>query len=333
MPVRTRRSAQAHGFFCFFAPDAIMRNLLVVGLITFAPVLAGCTASAASAQDSREALLVDASWLSEHLDDPGLVVLHVAAGADEVGAEVIPGSSEIHVDLISINQTDEGAPLVRLDLPDDLSSVRAVFEAAGISDDSRVVVTYTDRRFPDATRTVWTLQVLGKDTGVSVLNGGIEAWIAAGGDVSTDRVTPAPGRLTATPRLDRRVDATFMLENAATAGVALIDARRPVSYDGTRPEIPGRSGHIPGAGSLPQVDLYTDEGLLKSASELRDLFANAGVTPGDGIVAYCHIGYWASAVVFAARTLGLDARLYDGSMTEWAADASLPLVVPGAGGG
>lgn len=280
-----------------------------------------------SAQHARNDLLVDAAWLVEHIGTPGLVVLHVAPGADDVGAPVIPGASVIYLDMISINQQVEGEPLIRLDLPEDLSGIRRVFEQAGISDDSRVVVTYTGQRFPDATRTVWTLQFLGKDTGVSVLNGGLDAWTAAGGAVSTESAPASPGRITTEARLDRRVDADFMLANAETDGVALIDARRPESYDGTRPELPGRSGHIPGAGSLPQSDLYTEDGLLKSSDALSELFSRAGLAPGDGAVAYCHIGYWASAVVFAARTLGLDARLYDGSMTEWAANPELPLVV------
>ncbi len=50
-----------------------------------------------------------------------------------------------------------------------------------------------------------------------------------------------------------------------------------------------------------------------------------------GLMVICHIGLWASAVVFAARTLGIDARLYDGSMTEWANRAELPLVMEGGG--
>ena len=59
--------------------------------------------------------------------------------------------------------------------------------------------------------------------------------------------------------------------------------------------------------------------------------AIAGVTDGDGVVAYCHIGLGASAVVFTARTLGLDARLYDGSMTEWANNRELPLIMETGG--
>lgn len=291
-------------------------------------VLIVCSPVSASAQASRDSLLVEAGWLAANLSRPDLVVLHVAAGSDAVAAPRIPGSSVIHLDMISVNRQIEGEPLIRLDLPDDLSGIRTVFEQAGISDESRVVVTYTGQRFPDATRTVWTLQFLGKDSGVSVLNGGLEAWVAAGGALSTDPPAASISRITTEPRLDRRVDAAFMLANAQTDGVALIDARRPASFDGSRPELPGRSGHIPGAGNLPQSELYTEDGRLKSSDALADLFARAGLQSGDGVVAYCHIGYWASAVVFAARTLGLDARLYDGSMTEWAADPELPLILP-----
>jgi thiosulfate/3-mercaptopyruvate sulfurtransferase len=90
----------------------------------------------------------------------------------------------------------------------------------------------------------------------------------------------------------------------------------------------GRAGHIPGAASLHYARLYTETGMLRPKPELRAIFEEAGYSDEDQVVAYCHIGYWASAVVFAARTLGMDARLYDGSMTEWAQDPDLPLVLP-----
>ena len=296
-------------------------------LPALAALLLGLPANVA-AQTPREDLLVDAAWLQARLaSGEPVALLHVASGGDEGEPAAIPGSAVITLDMISVNRPDE-APPVRLDLPAELGEVRRVFQEAGISDDSRVVVTYAGRRFPDATRAVWTLQFLGKDRGVSILNGGVEAWEAAGGELTTERTPVGPGRITAAPRVDRRVDAAYVLATSSRPGTALVDARRTASWDGSRPELPGRAGHVPGAGSLPQVDLYTEDGLLKPAGELQDLFALAGVDPGDEVVAYCHIGYWASAVVFAARTLGLDARLYDGSMTEWAARGELPLVLP-----
>ena len=214
-----------------------------------------------------------------------------------------------------------------LDLPEDPSAVAAVFESAGVSDDKRVVLVYDEGRFPNASRTVWTLQMLGRNEGVSILNGGVPAWVAAGGSLAAPSIATA-GSVGSRWALEHQVDGEWVLAHSEDDGVALIDARRTVSYDGTRPEAPGRVGHIPGAGSLPQTELYDEDGRLKPADELRSLFEAAGYQEGDEVVAYCHIGYWASAVVFAARTLGLDARLYDGSMTEWAADEDLPLVVP-----
>ncbi|HSG46296.1 MAG TPA: rhodanese-like domain-containing protein, partial [Longimicrobiales bacterium] len=100
---------------------------------------------------------------------------------------------------------------------------------------------------------------------------------------------------------------------------------------GEREEFPGRAGHIPGAGNLPIEDLFGDDGRLRPREELRDLLAAAGVEEGDTVVAYCHIGLRATAVILAARAAGFEAVLYDGSMNEWARDPGLPLARPGGG--
>jgi thiosulfate/3-mercaptopyruvate sulfurtransferase len=76
-------------------------------------------------------------------------------------------------------------------------------------------------------------------------------------------------------------------------------------------------GHVPGAHSLPFTSVSTADGKLKSTDELKALFTEAGVKSGDHIIAYCHIGIQATAVIFAARSLGMDAVLYDGSFQDW----------------
>lgn len=308
---------------------SVLARLLLAGALSMAPG----SPLVAQISDDRAELLVEPAWLMENLDRADLVIVHVAGNTDAVGtAPVVPGSAVLSLDAFSINSEPDVTPRVRLDLPADLDVARAAFEAAGVSDDSRIVITYDGGAFPNATRTVWTLQFLGFDDGVSILHGGIEGWQATGGEVTTDRVTIAPGEISRPAREDRRVDARWVLDNGEARGIALLDARRRASWTGERPEMPGRAGHIPGAGSLPQVDLYDAEGRLLPESELRALFAAAGWEEGDQVVAYCHIGYWASAVVFAARTLGIDARLYDGSMAEWAQDETLPLVTEPGGG-
>jgi thiosulfate/3-mercaptopyruvate sulfurtransferase len=296
----------------------------LIVLLTLAWLAALVAARALSGQD-RSALVVDADWLAEHLTDPGLVVLQVGR-AEAPEGPFIPGAVPLNLNDLAVSSNEEGETRIALDLPADLAPVRAAFEAAGVSDDSRVVVVFSEARVPDATRTLWTLEVLGLGERSSLLDGGVEAWKASGGAVADAPREPRQGRITAAPSLDRRVDSDFVLDQGAGPGVTLIDARREASYDGSRPEMDGRAGHIPGAASLHFARLYTEEGMLRPSPELRALFEEAGYANGDQVVAYCHIGYWASAVVFAARSLGMDARLYDGSMTEWAQDSELPLI-------
>jgi thiosulfate/3-mercaptopyruvate sulfurtransferase len=282
-------------------------------------------AGAIHAQSGAQ-LVVDAEWLKAHVDEPDVVVLHVGRRYAEGH---VPGSAALSLDAIAESRGDMNDPgHEMLELPLDLDVARRAFEEVGVSNDSRVVFVFEGRSVQQATRALWTLQVLGKDDAM-LLDGGIEAWRAAGGALSAEATTPSPGTLTTPPRMELRVDRDFVRTRGSADGVALLDARRPVSYDGIEEEMEGRAGHIPGASNLHFAHLFDSDARLLPEAELRDLFSAAGVQAGDRVAAYCHIGLWASAVVFVARSLGYDAALYDGSMTEWAADPELPLVTPG----
>jgi thiosulfate/3-mercaptopyruvate sulfurtransferase len=98
----------------------------------------------------------------------------------------------------------------------------------------------------------------------------------------------------------------------------LVDARAQVVFDGVR-EDRGKAGHIPGAGSTPYGEFVDDELMFKSATEIQSIFEAAGVKRGDTVVAYCHIGQYATLAMFAARTLGYEVKLYDGAFQDWAA--------------
>ena len=113
-----------------------------------------------------------------------------------------------------------------------------------------------------------------------------------------------------------------MQSKQGAAGIAIVDGRDKVFYDGVQSGGqrggPPVLGHIPGALSIPFADMFDDStGLLWPADKLAGIFTQAGVKPGDEVVAYCHIGQQATAVLFAARTLGHKVRLYDGSMNDW----------------
>jgi len=115
------------------------------------------------------------------------------------------------------------------------------------------------------------------------------------------------------------------------AGFAIVDARNTEFSDGTKGGgqrgQQKKAGHIPGALSAPFDSFATGDGQLKSQAEIAAIFDKAGVKPGDTVVGYCHVGQQATAMLFAARTLGHNVLLYDGSFEDWNA-RDLPLEVP-----
>ena len=108
-----------------------------------------------------------------------------------------------------------------------------------------------------------------------------------------------------------------------------MDARNAEFYSGEktggRPDSPHRAGHIAGAVSIPFNTPYDDNMQLLPDGQLREVFAKAGVKPGDTVIAYCHIGQQATALLLAAKALGHDVRLYDGSFEQWSSRPELPV--------
>ncbi len=113
-------------------------------------------------------------------------------------------------------------------------------------------------------------------------------------------------------------------------GIQVVDARAGVVYDGTR-EDRGLHGHIDGAGSVPFPSMFDDDGKVLGRDALRALLAKGGVEDGDTVVAYCHIGQYATAAIFAARLLGHPVKLYDGAWQDWAG-RGLPAVTKNTSG-
>jgi thiosulfate/3-mercaptopyruvate sulfurtransferase len=131
-----------------------------------------------------------------------------------------------------------------------------------------------------------------------------------------------PGKLVPQDVQQRVVDATFVQKHLHIAGYRIVDARAPVFYDGVQAgmgQAPANlKGHLPGAANIPFTSITAPDLTLKPESELASLFKAAGVAQGDRVIAYCHVGQQATAIVFAARTLGIDVLLYDGSFQDWA---------------
>lgn len=269
---------------------------------------------AASVVAAGEPLLVSAAQLAQRLNDPKLVLLHVGEKAGYVTAH-IPGAR--FADVRGELHTREGELTLQMLAPEPL---RERLAALGISDDSKVVVYQADGWFSPATRLMLTLQYAGL-TNVSLLDGGMGAWVRENRPVTADVPPPRPGSLAPLKIAPVVIDAAFVQTNIGKPGFAVVDARTTAFYEGAQTggsaANPHKTGHIAGALGLPYTTLTTEDGLLKPVAELRSLFAAAGVKAGDTVVAYCHIGQQATAVIFAARLLGHKVALYDGSFEDW----------------
>jgi thiosulfate/3-mercaptopyruvate sulfurtransferase len=278
--------------------------------IATAVVMLGAPAAA----QTPTPLLVDVDWLSQHLSDRNLVVLHVGTRA-EYDAGHIPGARLISEDDVS-KPHDMARGDLMLEMPA-AADLRATLASLGISDNSHIVV-YLGKNlgFPSATRIVLTLDYMGLGPQTSLLNGGLAAWLRNGKPVTNDTPRVTPGSLTARDTKPLIVDAEFVKSVASRPNHKLVDARAPVFYQGIEPTF-SKSGHIPGAINIPFTDVVDGEQKVDRA-RLEGLFSRAGVKPTDTVVAYCHIGQQATAVIFAARLLGHPVLLYDGAFQDWA---------------
>ena len=269
-------------------------------------------ASSVAAQ-TRESLLVTADWLAAHLDDPQLVLLHVGP-RDAYATEHIRGAR--FVDLREIAPNADG---LTLQMPS-TEELREKLSRLGISNDSRVVVSFANGSISAATRLMLTLDYAGLEN-ARLLDGGLAAWKEQNRPLTDQVPAQRTGTLTTLNVKPLIVTAEQVQAAIGKAGTVVVDARTTAFYDGVSPgggaERPHKTGHVAGARSVPYLTLYTSSGTLKPAEELEQVFADAGVKRDDTVIGYCHIGQQATAMLFAARALGHKVLLYDGSFEDW----------------
>ena len=278
--------------------------------------------------------LVDVEWLAENLriDDVVLIDLRnkIDGGSYDTYLEGhIP--SAIHSDYLQDGWRVGRDDVVGL-LPD-AAQFEALARKLGVSDDSHVVlvpagVGSTD--FGSAARAYWTFKIFGHAK-VSILDGGFAAWKAAYPEQleSGAPVAPAPGNFTASFQPQGYVSTEDVKKIvAAGKGATLLDGRTTAQFlgDAKHPKA-AAGGRIPGATLLFQEQAYNIEtNRLKSLPELQGIYGE--IDAELPIVSYCNTGHWAATNWFVlSEVLGRkDVRLYDGSMVEWTADGSNPLL-------
>jgi thiosulfate/3-mercaptopyruvate sulfurtransferase len=278
----------------------------------------------AEVADYAKDVLVETQWVEDHLGDDSVRIVEVDENPALYAEAHIPGA-------IGLDWKKDLQDPVKRDFlaPQEFGELLG---SRGISND-HLIVLYGDRNNWFAAYTYWYLKYFGHDN-LRLVNGPREKWISEGRPTTTEVPSYEPQTFTATaPDESIRARREEVLEKLG-GGAALVDVRSPQEFSGELVAMAGyeqegaqRSGHIPGAASVPWAQAVKEDGTFKPADQLQELYRAKDVLDGGEIIAYCRIGERSAHTWFVLHELlGHDeVKNYDGSWTEWGNLVDVPI--------
>jgi len=282
-------------------------------------VIAGSLLTAAAALPVRAPaqIVVSTEWLAQHLRDPGVVVIHAAGQKSDFDAGHVPGARWLAWQ--SYTTQRDG---LSTELPD-AAQLDSVLELIGVADGAHLII--AGGPVTTTARLYFTLDYFGLGDRLSLLDGGIDSWREEGRPLERTSSSVARGAVTLHSQLAKLVDAKWITTLPASSHVRVLDARVPEFFAGLAANNTPRAGRLPTAENVPFTWLTGEVTRFRDRAKLERLFAQAGVRKGDTVVTYCHIGMQASVLYVAAKLLGYDAAVYDGSFEDWSRRSELPI--------
>lgn len=261
-------------------------------------------------------LLWSPQQTKDHLADEKLVVLDLRQPEAYANGH-IPGARSFDIFGISLIDTREG-PLNAF-----LWIIEHLIGAKGVNSDSTVVV-HDAISGERAARLFWFLEFLGHED-VHMMNGGFNAWKAAGLPVTHEAEIPTRGNFKARTQPNLLATAEDVVARLGKTDVAIVDTRSAEENAGTLVRS-ARGGKVPGAVHLEWKNNLAQDGTFKPAADLAAQYEAIGVTPDHEVIPYCQGGYRSAHTYVALRLLGYPkVRNYLGSWGEWGNRAELPI--------
>lgn len=266
-------------------------------------------------------MIITAAELIEKLAEGRLVPVDVRP--ERAWREAtIPGAISLNVYDYFIPESDEAG------IAGMAAGAREAFDRLGLGSD-HIPVFFEEQTGMISPRGLWFYELVGFEGGL-ILDGGIDAWQAAGGEV-------APGTGTADAIQQSDSEVAFHRELVASTDEVLqheadvFDVRRRTEFEGTfLHPCCARPGRIPHAHFGFYEDMLKD-GKYRPAEEIREIAEKAGLSPDREIITYCHRGARAATALYGLRLAGFDkVKIYVGSWHEWAGNAALPLEIGAA---
>lgn len=262
-------------------------------------------------------ILVSASWLKEHLEDPKVRILDMRSPmAYRIGH--IPNAQLVRYE--NIVKVQPGFPFLMVPSRED---AERAFGEMGI-DNEKTVVVYGDAAEPQAARVFWTLDFYGAK--VKMLDTEPRAWAHLGLPITSDLPQIQQTKFTASLALEKQADVQYVMSSLTKQDVTVADTRSPEEYNGTM-GTGLRQGHIPGAVNIPWSECIGSQGkIFQPALDLANVFKTHGISKDKEVVTYCFVGERAAHTYVALRLLGFPKiRLYDRSFAEWSGNTTLPV--------